>query len=372
MVDVMKRLFLTSLMVVAVAWPSRAVIDLVDGVAAIVNDKIITYSDMREYVQPVIAQLRRDNSGQELIDKVRSAQIDALNSLIDRALIIQEFNAKGYSIPHHVLEQQYKETIAEQFNNDRTAFLKTLEAQHLTVTQYREQLRDRVIVQAMRNRNIQQEIAVSPYKIEQYYQAHTNDYQVSDQIKLRMIFIKKSPAPPVAPPPAIDESTNATATAEPPAALPPADPQHDLASEILSKLDGKDSDAKVSFEELAKLYSQGKESKEGGEWGWVDREALRKELNEIAFTLKPGEHSRIIDTPEGYYILQVDDVKAAHVKPLAEVWQDIDKILLQQQRSAMQTKWMQELRAKAYIWPPELRGDIKSLASAAAPVNPQK
>ena len=70
---------------------------------------------------------------------------------------------------------------------------------------------------------------------------------------------------------------------------------------------------------MARVYSAGKEAKEGGDWGWIGRDILRKELNEIAFTLKPGQHSRLIDTDEGYHILQVDDAKPAHTTPLAEV-----------------------------------------------------
>ena len=330
----MKQLLLTGLLI-AFSGLVRAA-DIVDGVAAVVNEKVITYSDVRDFVQPVVAQLRRDYSGDDLIEKVRAAQLDALNSLIDRALIVQEFTTKGYNIPQHVIEQQFKDTIADQFNNDRTAFLKTLEAQHMTVSQYRDQLRDRIIVQAMRNRKTQQEIAVSPYKIEKYYQDHQDDFKVSDQIKLRLIFIKRSPAP--APPAAGSDGQSE------PAPAPPADSARVLAEEILAKLDAKD-----SFQELAKLYSQGKEASTGGDRGWVDRESLRKELNEIAFKLKPNEHSGIIETPEGYYLLQVEDVKAAHVKLLPEVRDEIEKNLLQEQRAKMQVEWVKELRVKAYI-----------------------
>jgi parvulin-like peptidyl-prolyl isomerase len=76
---------------------------------------------------------------------------------------------------------------------------------------------------------------------------------------------------------------------------------------------------------------------------------LRKELNETAFSLKAGQHSRVIETAEGYYILQVDDVKTAHTTPLAEARDDIEKTLLQRQRTKMQEDWVKDLRAKAYI-----------------------
>ena len=44
----------------------------------------------------------------------------------------------------------------------------------------------------MRSKNVSQEIVISPYKIENYYLAHQDDFKVGDQIKLRMIVLNKS------------------------------------------------------------------------------------------------------------------------------------------------------------------------------------
>ena len=294
--------------------------EIVDGIAAIVNSNVITYSDIRDYVQPVIAQLHRNYTGSNLVEKVLDAQRDALNNLIERHLILQEFNSKGYSFPDTVVDEQLNNTIATDFGGDRAALIKTLEAENMTLVKYREQLRDRIIVQAMRNRKTQNEVVVSPYKISTYYQAHIADYKVDDQIKLRMITIKK---------PAIPE---------------PEDARRKLAEEIWTKLE-----AGTSFDSLAKLHSDGKEGKQGGDWGWVGRDELRKELSAPAFQLKPGQHSHVIETTDGYYILQVDEMNAAHTKPLSEVRGEIESHLLQDQRAKMEQDWVKQLRTKAFI-----------------------
>ena len=392
----MKRQFaVLAVAMLAVTGGSLAA-EIVDGVAAIVNDKVITYSEVRGFVQPVAQQLRRNFSGQDLVDQVRKAEMDALNQLIERALIIQEFKEKGYKIPETVIEQQINDIISSDYGGNRAAFVKTLEAENLTLSQYRDQVRERVIIQAMRGHKTQQTVVVSPHKMEKYYSENLDQYKVGEQIKLRMIFIKRGePIPPVTladqtPPASTNQlsqtnaettvattnvevtaatsttvvpnaadtaTTNAMATAsagetntpaiarEPAVpAPPPIDLQRKLAEEILTKLDAGD-----SFESMARVYSEGKEAKEGGDWGWIGKDVLRKELNEIAFSLKAGQHSRIIETAEGYYILHVEDVKAAHTVALAEVRDDIEKILLQQQRARMQEDWVKDLRAKAYI-----------------------
>lgn len=297
--------------------------EVVDGVAAIVNSNVITYSEVREFVQPVIQQLRREYSGQELLEKVRTAQMDALNNLIDRTLILHEFNTKGYSIPDTVIEQQINETIANEYGGDRAAFTKTLQAQKITFAQYREKIRERTVIQAMRNRKSQQEVVVSPHRIEQYYKDHLTDFKVDDQIKLRMIFIKKGAA------------TTDT---------PGSDPRRQFGEDLVTKLDKG-----AKFDELAKQHSDAKEAQQGGDWGWVGKDALRKELNEVAFTLKPDQHSKLIETKEGYYILHVDDFKPAHTKTLSEVRDTIEKLLLQEQRAKMQETWIKDLRDKAFI-----------------------
>lgn len=333
------------LIILAMAGWAGAVVraEVVDGVAAVVNDKIITYSEVRDAVQPVVAQLRRNFAGKDLVDKVRSAQLDALNNLVDRALILQEFKEKGYSFPDTVVDEQFNDIILNDFGGDRSAFIKTIQAENMTVTQYRDQLRDRIIVQAMRNRKMQQEVVASPYKIETYYKTHQDDFLVEEQIKLRMIFVKKGPPPP---PPAPPVETNETKEVVAPVAPapPPVDPRLRMAEEILAKLDGGD-----SFESLAKIYSEGREGKQGGDWGWIGKDVLRSEISEVAFNLKPGQHSNIISTPEGYYLLQVEDVKPAHIRPQSEVRDEVEKILLQQQRTRMQENWVRQLRAKAYI-----------------------
>ena len=294
--------------------------EIVDGIAAIVNSNVITYSDIREYTRPVLAQLSRNFTGRELIEKIKTAQMDALNNLIDRHLILQEFKGKGYSFPESVVDEQLNNTIANEFGGDRAALIKTLEAEKMTLTKYREQLRDRTIVQAMRSRKTQNEVVVSPHKIEAYYAAHLADYKADAQVKLRMITIKK------------------------PAVAAPEDTRRKAAEDILTKLN-----AGATFDSLAKLYSEGKEGQQGGDWGWVGRDELRKELSEPAFQLKPGAHSGLIETTDGYYIVQVDDARIAHTKPLAEVRDEIEKNLLQEQRAKMEQDWVKQLRAKAFI-----------------------
>jgi peptidyl-prolyl cis-trans isomerase SurA len=342
-----------------------AAADVVDGIAAQVNDRVITYSDVRQFVEPTLRRLSMQYRGEELRERIRAAQRDALEQLIDRALILEEFKSKGYSLPEATVDERLRAIIAEEFGNDRAAFVKTLAAENITLSAYRQRLREQIIVQAMRQRKVAQAVIVSPYKIEKYYSDNVEEFRVPDQIKLRMIVVRRAPLEPVAPPPipeppisenqeseteprlrldAEDSHAGEAATDEIVIPPPPADPRRALAEEILSKLD-----AGESFSSMAAVYSEGSGREQGGDWGWITRDVLRKELSDVAFSLKAGEHSRVVETPEAFYILYVEDVKPAHLKTLAEVRDHIERILLQQERMRLQDEWLKSLREKAYV-----------------------
>ena len=117
-----------------------------------------------------------------------------------------------------------------------------------------------------------------------------------------------------------------------------------LAGEIASKI--KEG---ATFSEMAGVYSQGSQQHQGGDWGWVERSVLRKELGDIAFTLAPGQISEPIDTPDSVYVMLVEEKKPAHAKPLADVRSDIEKTLRTQQQAQLQKHWIDGLKKKTFI-----------------------
>ena len=294
---------------------------VLDGIAAIVNTNIITFSDVREMVLPVEREMRRTYQGKELQDKLKAAALDALNTLVERTLIVQEFKSKEFKMPESAVEERLRDIIRQDYGGNKNLLIKTITAQGMTMPQYRDKLRDQIIVQAMRQHQITGEIIISPAKIEKYYGEHKDDYKVGDQIKLRLLMVKKG----------ANDEENA--------------PRKKLAEEILAKLK-----AGEDFGKLAAQYSEGSNNKDHqGDWGWVDRDTLRKELSDVAFALKPGQHSDVIETEDGYYLLKVEDSKPAHVRPLPEIRDEIEKKLIGIEKQRLQQVWIDKLKAKAYI-----------------------
>ncbi len=307
---------------------------LADGIAAVVNDKIITYVQINQQVGDTINLLRQNYSGDELFRRVQEEKLNVLKALIDRELIIQDFKTQGGFIPETFTQERINDIIREQYGGDRVAFIKTLYERGVTMQKYKDEIQDNAIVGYERNRNVVQTVLVSPYQIEQYYQENLRLFQQDEQIKVATIVLHKSLFP-------------STRTG-PDGKQQSYDPQQEIASEILYKLDtGSD------FGELAKAYSEAGNKDDGGELGWVTQNgktAIRGDLWPAIAKLQPGQHTDVIATDDGYYyIVQVEDRKKAAMTPLEDVRAEIEKKIVDDQLQIRQQQWLDTLRAKAFI-----------------------
>jgi peptidyl-prolyl cis-trans isomerase SurA len=293
---------------------------VVDGIAAIVNGDVITYSQVRMLSAPREKLLRSQFTGNELENKLKEVRQLALKDLIDRRLVIQAFKKESFQIPDHVVDQRMHDIIRESFGGDRNTFIKTLEAQNYTLGEFKEKELERIMVQAMRSHNVKTSLIVSPTKIDEYYKQHRAEFTTKEQIKLRMIMI-----------PGQKDTGNAPA-------------QKALAEEVLGKLAGG-----AEFDRTAQIYSEDSTRDNGGDWGWIERNTLAAPLEKFAFNMPVGRISNIIDYAGNYYILKVEDKRGGTTRALAEARPDIEKKLMQQEAQDIQERWIASLRQKAYI-----------------------
>jgi peptidyl-prolyl cis-trans isomerase SurA len=349
---------------------ARVEAELVNGIEAVVDDSVITYYEVSSLSEQTYETLARQHRNQPsaLEKKLDEMHNENLEFLMERQLILHEFKKAGYALPESVLDDMVQETIRTDFG-DRATLTKTLEARGLTYEKFRQQIKDRFIVNALRAKNISSEIIISPHKVEAYYLAHKDDFKIEDQVKFSVIVLKVSEDP----------------------KLPDA---AELAKEILTKLnDG------ASFKELAGLYSQGSQRGQGGDWGWWEKSTLTKGMADVAYSLAVGKHSGVfsrslgddywvylyedgqpktarhygvdpatkkqtlleerkvenpssissLPSPQEFYLLQLDDTKPEHYKPLTEVRDLIEKNLLIAEKDRLEKQWIARLKKKTFV-----------------------
>ena len=324
----MRHLFIiTAFSLLLACLPAAAQqVEVIDGVAAIVNKDVITISQVRELIGSRERSLREVYSGAELTDKIKEMRLAALKDLVDRQLIIQEFRKmqeKGANIPDYVVDDRVQAIIREEFGGDRAAFVRTLQAQGYTVTRFKEIEKEKIVIQAMRQAKVNENFAISPTHVQAFYNKNKAAYMLPEQIKLRMIILR--------------EGTGAD--------VPGAENKSQTADEIRQKLVGGS-----DFPSMAEMYSEDEGTRDtGGDWGWIERNTLNEQLSSVAFALRPGQVSPVVKLGDSYYIMLVEAKKNASIKPMSEVRDEIEKNLIQQERMKTQQRWIDTLRAKAYI-----------------------
>jgi peptidyl-prolyl cis-trans isomerase SurA len=295
---------------------------VIDGIAAVVNGDVITFSQVQEVAAPEEQALKQQFTGQELIDKIKETRLAVLNDLVNRQLILQEFKKKEYTLPDYVVEEQVQEIIKDEFGGDRQAFVRTLQAQGYTLNKFRDKEKEKITVQVMRQNKMKDDnFTPSPEAVTAYYNANQQEFATPAQVKLRMIVLNSDPL--------VSDSAKTT---------------KQMADEIRDKAThGGD------FATLAKTYSMDGTAENGGDWGWVDEKTLNQDLTKAAFGLNKGEVSPVIQIGDSFYLLYCEDKKVPSITALNDVRDAIVKKLSQVERQKATQRWLDGLREKAYI-----------------------
>ena len=292
-----------------------------NGIAAIVEDKIITAEDVRREIMPYLPQIEQDAKGDYKTFRklLEEAEDQVIQQLTDNHLIVLEFYDDKGQIPPSYIRNEVNERIITQFNSERSEFLAYLKSIGKTPEEYDTMIRDEMIVGFMQGKMRKSQTFVSPVKIEEFYKENKEAFFQEEAIRLRLIKL-------------------AQMTDESPGLL------EQTAQQIVNELnDGAD------FAELAKKHSQDSKRSRGGDWGWIERKSLIPKLSGPAFALGEGEHSEAIKVKNGYFILYVQDKREEGYMPIEDVREDIEDMLVSQMAREAQDRWLERLRRDGYV-----------------------
>ena len=300
--------------------------ETVDFVQAVVGDSVITYQQILQATRMQEDEILQQNPGRSesfYRDKIIPLREETFKSLTERAVVIQEYKRlqreKGVNIPEDYVDQQMEKEIKQpRFGGDRVQFDKWLQSEGMTREQYRNQVRDIIIQQAMTSQFVPEPI-ISPHKVETYYLAHQDRYMVPERVKFRWIIMDKVP----------DDTTDA---------------KKKRMDEIHALIKGGQ-----DFGELAKSYSEQRQRDDD----WLESsklsEVLRNELNR----LKPGETGDVIELSQSYYLLHLDERDAGHVAPLNDKRDEIKALLRNEEQKKRYDAWIKQLETRVLVQQPE-------------------
>ncbi|MBW2260022.1 MAG: peptidylprolyl isomerase, partial [Deltaproteobacteria bacterium] len=271
---------------------------------------------------PYLRKLREANyppeAEREMVFKLR---MDVLNRMIEEKLTSQEAEKLEVIISDAEVDAQIERIKSQHFITDEE-LRKSLAGEGLTLEEYRERLRAQILQATLVNIEVKSKIAITDKDIREYYEENKGYYEEIKKYHLRTILIK---APFSA---SSDDKETARAMME----------------SIVRALHSG-----APFDELARKYSEDSSAAAGGDLGQFSLDDLSVQVQEALRTMSKGEVSRILETPDGYRILMVQDIEKKPGKSMEEATTEIQEKLYQRVVEEEYEAWLKALRERSYV-----------------------
>ncbi|MFU8838555.1 MAG: peptidylprolyl isomerase SurA [Thiohalomonadaceae bacterium] len=272
-----KPLFLLPLLLLlALGNPLQAAIQEINSIVAVVDNDIITRSELNQRVQTVLQQIRQQGAQQpprELLER------QVLERMIVEKLQLAQAREVGLQIDDEQLNAIIA-NIAGENNMSLTELRQTLAADGVPFAFFREQIRNEVLISRVRSNQVESRVDVSPTEVDTFLDAQQRQQGESSEYRLRHILVSlPSNASP-------EQLAEARARAE------------DLHRQLREGAD---------FTNLAIAYSDGQQALEGGDLGWRRAGQLPTLFAEVVMAMQVGQVSEPIRSSNGFHLLLLAD-----------------------------------------------------------------
>lgn len=251
---------------------------LLDRIVAVVNDDVVLLSELEEEtvrIQQKLQQLGAPDMPKEEMHK------QALERLILNKLQLEEAKRLGISVDDRTL-QQAMSSIAERNDMSLDELEQALQAEGMTPAQYREDVREEIILQRLRNREVINRINITKAEVDSYLAHAAQNLAGRSAYRVRHILVSTP------------DGASSAEIAE----------ARSKAQEIVARLkQGED------FAALASRYSQGRQALEGGDLGWIEAGQVPTLFADHVESMERGEIRGPLQASSGFHIIKLEDYK---------------------------------------------------------------
>ena len=290
---------------------------LLDRVVAIVNQEVITWSELYRAMEADASPAVKAMKEEERKKVFKENETAFLGTLINLKLQLQEAKHAGI----RVTEEETKDAIdniRKKYSMTDAQFRDSLKTEGYTFEEYRKRLQEQIIINKVVNQQIRSKIIVSEADIDAFMKTNKEFSVSNERYRLRQIFFKMP-----------KDANDRTKTEE-------------RAEAVYSRiLQGG------SFPELAREYSEDSSRDMGGDLGFIDKGSLAKEFSEALSVMKPGDVSKPFWTGTGMHIIELEEKTS--VKSAADLREDAKKALSDKLFTERYNAWIKSLRERAYI-----------------------
>ena len=296
----MKIIIITFLLFFTVIYNANA---LEDRIVAVVNDEIITLSELRTADTKVFPSA-------------------SLSFLIEKKLQLQAAKKKGVSVTNAEVDEALDDIKKMNKFTSEEEMKEALLKEGISIEDYKKEITEQLIILKVVNREVKSKISVSDKDIENYYQSHKGYFKIQESVRIGYVNV--------------------------PVKSSDSEEEVQKALRIITTILG-DLNNNVSISELKRRYSDTRDINFVSDLGFVKKGDLMPELENPAFSLKEGEISDVIKTSTGFYIIKKIEVKKTEYKSIDEVKDNLRDAVFQEKSENSYKDWLYNLKTSSYI-----------------------
>ena len=270
----------------------------VDGIAARVGSSVILKSD-------VIGEMRRAGASAEKYATVRG-------EMIERELMLKAAAKAKLQMQDWVVENRVREIVMRVFGGDMNRFKATLAKDRITFPEWRQRLKDDMVVAAIRWQMVDKTVAASPSDMRKEYESHPERYVSDSRVTVSAILVGPGDA--------------------------------DKKPEIEEALKTE------PFGEVAKKYSSDARAKDGGQWKDIKPEdVFRPEVCAEIAKMKKGETSKWIELDGWSFLVRKDDETTGVKMTFEQAYDAVSENVRKELADKRYREWIERLKSETYI-----------------------
>jgi len=296
----------------------------IEEIIARVNNEIITRSEYEKARQSAEEDAKSECQNrctpEQLQTNIGDRQKNSLRDLIDQSLLVQRAKDMGVGVEPEVIKKL--DAIRTQNNFASMEELeRAVSSQGMNWEDFKNNIRNTLLTQRVINSEVGSHITIGDQEVAKYYEAHKTEFVRPEQVALREIEVSTQGKKP-------EEIPDLKKKAE---------------TALKRVKDGED------FGEIAKRFSDGSTKSQGGFLGVYKRGELSKELEDVVFKMKRNDLTDIMETKQGFLVLQVLEHYDEGEQSLAKVKNEImDKLYGERMEPAMR-EYLKTLREQSYV-----------------------
>lgn len=289
-----------------------------DKMIAVVNDDVITTSELNQAMQIAKSQLSSQNVSMPP-DHIFKKQV--LDQLINKKVQLQMAKQSGIDISDTELDHAIKQ-IATQNSMSVDTLYKQINQEGLSTHDYRAEMHDQLLIQKLQQSEIASKITISPQEVNTFMNSQVWHNNSAKEYRIEDILI------PVSDTPSPDDLAKAK----------------NIATNLVSKLkQGGD------FHKIAQTESGQKNALQGGDLGWRNLPEIPSAFTEEVSHMNKSDVAGPIQTPNGFHIIRLADVRAKDGGKQKLDRKAVENLLLQQKFEEAMQGWVSKLRSQAFI-----------------------